>query len=278
MTPYYADASVTLYHGDCREVFDQVAPFADHCITDPPYAADVYLRMRAPDSKEGSGTLKRLRSGSALVKMANGAIGVMDDELMRDVGTNLGALIGRWVIVFSDVESCHRWRDALVRGSLQYIRTGAWVKPDAMPQMSGDRPAVGFEPATIVHGCKLKRWNGGGHPALWTHYIAKGAARPDHPCPKPESLMLELVAQFTDEGETILDPFAGSGTTLLAAKRLGRRAIGIEREERYCEVIARRLQQGALEMWDVPPAGDAVDPALSARGTDSRARAGDLDL
>lgn len=67
-----------------------------------------------------------------------------------------------------------------------------------------------------------------------------------HPTQKPLPLMRELVSLFTDPGETILDPFMGSGTTLRAAKDLGRKAIGIELEEKWCEVAARRLAQGVL--------------------------------
>jgi site-specific DNA-methyltransferase (adenine-specific) len=126
---------------------------------------------------------------------------------------------------------------------LRYVRTGAWVKPDAMPQMTGDRPGTGFEPCTIAHAQGPMRWNGGGSLAVWTHFTSKGEARPDHPCPKPLALMVELVTLFTDEGETILDPFAGSGTTGVAAKLNGRKAILIEREEKYCAVAAKRLRE-----------------------------------
>jgi len=118
-----------------------------------------------------------------------------------------------------------------------------------MPQFSGDRPAVGFEPCTICHAPRQLAWNGGGSAAVWTHGICK-TDRPDHPCPKPLSLMFELLTLFTDEGEPVLDPFMGSGTTLRAAKDLGRRAIGIEIEEKYCEIAAKRLSQ---EMLDFSP-------------------------
>lgn len=243
MRPYYEGGGVVLYHGDCREVLPTLGP-VDHVITDPPYGRDVYMRMRNPDSAGGN-RRHAIKGGDAITAMKAGAIGALD-ELHAWVSVECARLVRRWVVVFSDVESCHLWRDSLEGAGLRYVRTGAWVKPDAMPQMTGDRPGVGFEPATICHVPGKMLWNGGGHHALWTHMIVKGNVRPDHPCPKPEPLMEELTWLFTDPGETILDPFAGSGTTLVAAKRLGRRAIGIEREERYCEVIAGRLAQGAL--------------------------------
>lgn len=70
---------------------------------------------------------------------------------------------------------------------------------------------------------------------------------PDHPSPKPLRAMTWLVSRFKDGG-SILDPFMGSGTTLEAAKRLGRKAIGIELEERYCEIAAQRLSQEVMEL------------------------------
>ena len=68
----------------------------------------------------------------------------------------------------------------------------------------------------------------------------------NHPSPKPEDLMRSLINVVTEEGGTVLDPFMGGGTTLRAAKDIGRKAIGIEFEEKYCEIAADRLSQGVL--------------------------------
>lgn len=253
LAPYYEQDGITIYHGDCLEALDEMVPSVtretsavDHVITDPPYAQRVYDAARGLQRVEMTQAEQR-RRGRALMQMADGVIGNVD-AILPSIAAIVGRVVKRWAIVFSDVETCFRWRQELEIAGLRYVRTGAWVKPDAMPQMSGDRPAVGFEPCTIAHAPGPMRWNGGGRQAVWTYNTAKGSGRPDHPCPKPESLMLHLVSDFTDEGETILDPFMGSGTTLVAAKRLGRKAIGIELNEQYCEIAAKRLSQGALPL------------------------------
>ena len=244
MTPYYDQDGITIYHADCRDVLAQFRGGVAHVLTDPPYGRDVYLRAArctAPTYSERE--LKR--RGTALQKLGAGDIGDIE-EMLEWVAKEIARLTARWAVIFSDVESCSRWRVAIELAGMRYVRTGVWVKPDAMPQMSGDRPSVGFEPCTIAHAQGPMRWNGGGKSALWIHNTVKGDERPDHPCPKPEGLMLELVAAFTDRGETILDPFMGTGTTLVAAKRLGRTAIGIELERKYCDIAIGRLSQGAL--------------------------------
>lgn len=78
------------------------------------------------------------------------------------------------------------------------------------------------------------------------HDEKKAAGENGHPCPKPLSVALMLVDNVSSPGETIIDPFMGSGTTLRAAKDLGRRAIGIEIEEKYCEIAVNRLAQDVL--------------------------------
>ena len=246
-----------ILHGDCREVLPQIEQ-VDHVITDPPYSADVYYRANGHNTKNGSRTPDRLYKGDSLAKLAAGDIG--DAEALREpVSAEIGRLIRRWGLVFSDVETCHIWRQQLELSGLRYVRSGAWIRPDGMPQMSGDRPAVGFEPCTIVHAQGPMRWNGGGHAAVWVHKISKGAERPEHPCPKPIALMRELVLLFTDPGETILDPFMGSGTTLVAAKQLGRQAIGIEIEEKYCRIAVERLEA------TTPPLALEYDPESYAQ-------------
>ena len=81
---------------------------------------------------------------------------------------------------------------------------------------------------------------------VWIVPVSQQREAVGHPCPKSELFWRQLVSDFTLSSDTIIDPFLGSGTTLVAAKRLGRKAIGIEIEERYCEIAAERLRQGAL--------------------------------
>jgi DNA modification methylase len=273
--PYYSEGGFVIYHGDCRDVLPTLDR-VDHVITDPPYARDVYVRLTSPNTNTGSGTparvverpntgqsrtsprLSRLsipakgKEGRVIHDIKNGSLAMMAagdigciDEMLEAVALEIARLTKRWALVFSDAETLHRWKAQLEIAGMRYVRTGAWVKPDAMPQMSGDRPSVGFEPCTICHAQGAMRWNGGGSAAVWTYNTAK-KNRPNHPCPKPEPLMRDLVNLFSDEGETILDPFMGSGTTLVAAKRYGRKGIGIEVNEAYCEIAATRLSQGAF--------------------------------
>ncbi len=249
MKPYYEDGSVTIYHGDCREVLTTLEPVA-HCISDPPYSDYVHAK-----SRQGSRPLSGSVSGGSFSSPSNFSrekefcFDALTAATRLDIAVQIQRLVARWTLLFSDVESSHLWRADLVAMGLDYCRTGAWIKIGATPQFTGDRPAVGFESITICHPKGKKRWRGGGSHAVWTHPIVLNRSHSDprlHTTQKPEPLMVELVSLFTDPGETILDPFMGSGTTLAAAKRLGRKAIGIEMQEQYCETSARRLSQGAL--------------------------------
>lgn len=127
---------------------------------------------------------------------------------------------------------------------LEAIRIGAWVKRNPCPQFTGDRPGQGWEAVILLHPPGRKKWSGGGKAATWTSTVSHGL----HPTEKPLYLISEWVRLFTDPGETILDPFMGSGTTLRAAKDLGRKAIGIEIDEKYCEIAARRMAQEVLPL------------------------------
>ena len=254
MKPYYEDESVTLYHGKAEHVLPTFDHQVDHVITDPPYSEKVHSnsrsqRMVAANDRGG-------KYGADVRRNVDLGFDHLTPELRQLCSREFARLARRWILVFSDVESDCLWRDDLTANGLQYVRTGAWIKVGATPQFSGDRPATGFEAVTIAHPPGRKRWNGGGKHAVWTHAIVLDRGRNGarlHTTQKPLSLMAELVGLFTDDGETILDPFAGSGTTLLAAKRAGRRAVGVEKSERYCEVIAKRLSECGPSLFDEPP-------------------------
>lgn len=246
MKPYYEDEWVTLYHGDALKVLNTLAA-VQHVIIDPPYSEHVHgsarrrnITHRDRGARYGADTRRNVDLGFAHLTA----------DTRAEYARHCARLAQRWVIAFSDTESSHLWREDLEASGMDYVRTGAWVKLGSTPQFSGDRPATGFEALTICHQPGRKRWNGGGKHAVWSVPIVLDRSKTgvrEHTTQKPLELMLSLVDLFTDSGETILDFVAGSGTTLVAAKSLGRRAIGVELEERYCEIAARRLAQDALD-------------------------------
>jgi len=125
-----------------------------------------------------------------------------------------------------------------------------------MPQLTGDRPGTGWEAIAIFHPPGKKRWNGGGASAVWDHGTSRhGYFGPSsHPTEKPLGLVSDIVKKFTDHGETVIDPFMGSGTTGVACARMGRKFIGIEIEERYFDIACKRVEdaQRQSDMFVVP--------------------------
>jgi DNA modification methylase len=161
----------------------------------------------------------------------------------------------RWVIAFTDAEGISLWRDMILAAGLDYVRACAWVKPDSTPQFTGDRPASGFEVFIVAHQPGRKKWNGGGKRNVYQFMREPGGG--EHPTQKPVALMEALVRDFTDPGELILDPFSGSGTTGVAARRLGRRFIGWEMNPEYAAIARRRIGETKEQ-------GDLFAPAAKA--------------
>lgn len=231
LTPYYEDASVRLYFGDCLDVLPQLEP-VDHVITDPAYSPRAMKNFK-------SASMVERRDG----KVRDFGYAGLTDKLRTAVAAHIARLARRWMVVWSDLETAYRWQQELEQCGAKFVRTGIWGRELGAPQFSGDRPAHAAEACIIAHaGRRRMRWNGGGKGALWVGPIVNaGDPSRKHKSPKPLWLMVEQIRDFTDPGDTILDPFAGSATTLVAAKLNGRKAIGIEKHEPHCELAAQRL-------------------------------------
>ena len=239
MTPYYSDASVTLYHADNRKMLPLMeAKSVDCVLTDPPYLLD-YDRCITWGRKDG---------GPAARDVEYAPFAPADLEVIAPM---LARLPKRWLLVWSDIESTGLWRESLVSAGMRYVRTGLWTRTNPTPQFTGDRPGTPAEAVTICHAEGMRmRWNGGGRAARWDvaqRHGTTGSVANEHPTPKPLELARALIRDFTDPGEVILDCFAGSGAFGAAARLEGRLAILIEREEKYCELIARRLERNPRE-------------------------------
>lgn len=245
MRPYYSDDAVTLYHGDAWDLLQSTEGESFDCvITDPPFDARTHAMARSNRNGNGyGGGGNRVLSGGSDVRFAH-----MDHPAQVALFERLGAITRRWVVSNLGTDTAFRFELDPPPG-LRVLRVGAWVKTNPMPIISSDRPAMGWEPIVYMHREDQKpRWNNGGRAGNWVGPTSQGSG---HPTQKPLAMVESWVAAFTDPGDLILDPFAGSGTTLLAAKNNGRRAVGCELDERFCEIAARRLTQGVLDLAGV---------------------------
>jgi hypothetical protein len=230
---YYEDASVRLYHGDCLDVLPQLGQ-VDHVITDPPYEAEAHTMGRRAFSGRSDATHPK-----GIAEERPLGFDPITEAQRASAGALMAGVSCGWVLVFCQVEAAMLWRASL---PAKYLRTQIWRKVDGAPQFTGDRPGMGYESiVTCWAGDGRSRWNGGGRHGFYDYPTVKAGT--GHQTEKPLALMSELVALFSDEGDTILDPFAGSGTLGAAAKLNGRKAILIEREEKYCEIAAKRLRE-----------------------------------
>jgi len=210
-----------IVHGDCLEVMAEMPDgCVDAVVTDPPY-----------DEKTHRGARYGFRATSSEIPFAPlESVNVVVSPMLR---------VSRgWVIAFCSLEMYGDYKRA---AGDKYVRAGFWRRPNGVPQFSGDRPGQPGEGIAICHVGGKKKWNGGGRHGFWTANIQQSDRV--HPTEKPVGLMMELVADFTNQNDIILDPFCGSGTTCVAAKQLGRRYIGIEIDEGYYDIARDRLLQ-----------------------------------
>lgn len=243
-------------HGDNAEILPRMADGSVAVtIQDPPYEAEAHTSQRRINGKTSG--------DSRLVRDAPIAEFPPITEAERNEnGLQVARLTRRWALTFCQVEAVHLWRASLTASKAhRYVRTSVFIKEDPQPQMTGDRPGMGWESIVITHPKGRPHWNGGGRCGVFFALSGKSVDRRDqrslHPTQKPTELMLELVSLFTDPDDVILDPYCGSATTLVAALRLGRRAIGIEKSAHFVDIARRRMvaEESHRSLWDVEGTG-----------------------
>ena len=258
--PYYADDAVCIIHGDAREVLPLLGP-VDLVFTSPPYNLGTSSGGGMPGKKLGHyPPAARLGDRGGMGKWSGGALangyGAHDDAMPHDDYVSWQRAILR---------QC--WAQLTEEGAIYYnhkprVLDGVLVTP---LEYIGELPVrqiviwaraggINFSPAFYLPmhewiviiaraAFRLKSKGASGVGDVW--YVPQ-EANTEHPAPFP--LALPKRAIESTSAETILDPFMGSGTTLRAAKDLGRKAIGIEIEERYCDIAARRMAQAVLPL------------------------------
>lgn len=242
MKPYYQDEWVTIYHGDCREILPEL-PKVDLVLTDPPY----------------------LNMGESLIVPPSQTGVVKGKSITRTIGDEWGASLGwiediRDVVKFGILVFCSFHSVDMIPLALgdkwKKIILITWHKRNA-PHSLRNRPHYTTEFVWALERESNLAWNELDSlydiPKLATGCMASkerfvdAEGRAIHPTQKPELLISELI-KCASTDMIILDPFLGSGTTAYCAKKLNRKCIGIEIEEKYCEIAAKRCSQQVMNL------------------------------
>ncbi len=224
--PYYQDSAVTLYHGDCRDIVPEL-PKGAITISDPPYNVGYHYGSYA-DRMEPKAYQQMLAS---VCRTPCVLIHYM--ESLCDFAFTVEELPAKVVAWVYPSNTQRQWRGI------------AWwgCKPDFTRDGQDYRnPEDKRIAERIANGERARLYD------WWEIDQVKnvGEEKTEHPCQIPLSVMARIIK--ITEGDLIIDPFCGSGTTLRAAKDAGRRAIGIEFDERYCEITARRMGQEVFNL------------------------------
>lgn len=237
--------------GDCLQAMETLGPI-NHVISDPPYEDELHVGAKEQRIVRSDG---RSMHGDLGFEGINGR---RSEVAATCVATSMG-----WVILFTLAEGVRAWRDDLQAAGAKWDTTCFWIKPDASPRFNGQGPARGAECfVTCWAGGGYRRWNAGGKRGVYTHCVNVGR-QGEHPTEKPVSLMMEILGDFTQPGEAVCDPFMGSGTTGIAAVRMGRKFVGIESNPKWFDLACRRIEDANRQprLFAEPPP-KVVQPSM----------------
>lgn len=255
MKPYYEKDGITIYHGDCREV--EVT--AETIVTSPPYWS---LRVDGSEIGQQSTPAEWCESlvhVFSRLRASNSVLWLNVGESWAASGKGGGGKHGGracWSGLTSRVgfrmpPPGYKMKDQtlapfLVAEGLRrdgwYLRsTVVWNKGNGTEPIRADRPSQSHEYIFLLSSSETYEFHGRFNGTVWSIPVAQS----EHPSSMPTELAARCVGSTRG---TVVDPFMGSGTTLVAAKQMGRSAIGVEIEERYCEIAAKRLSQQVLAL------------------------------
>ena len=256
--------------GDCLDVMAAMPDkCVEHFVSDPPYDDRTHNAVRV--NATGYVEVESSRRAAISRNLDLGFDALTRDQMVASA-KHMARLVARWSLAFCSVEMVSDWRESLNSAGIEYLRACVWNRLNGTPQFTGDRPASAVEAIVCAHRRGRKRWNAGGKRGIYSHPIVlnRGAGEDRvHTTQKPIGLMVEILADFTDPGDLVLDAFAGSATTGIACLRLGRQFIGIERDPAYFEIACRRMRGDEAKPRPEQPSIFDLIPAATARAKET---------